>query len=404
MGIRALELARALRRHGIEARLLVPNDAAEAREAAGEVPVARAAMDRLAEAAGAADAAVVSGHAASWWFHQMPDVPVAADLYDPFPIENLHYARGPRRGDLPPRPVRIRSRARPGGLLPLRLGRAAALLLRGPVPGRPHRPGVTSRTTRSSPACSRWSRSGCPETPANGDRSAGRAAAGVPEAGPLVLFGGIYDWYDPARLLDAWPRILERPAGDEAPLPGQPQPGVDSSADSWGRPREGPRDRSAGTIDRLLPLAPLRTAGGPLCRLGPARLDLFPRPGDRPFFPHAAPGRGVGWPALRIHGGRHPRARAGSGKGQDCRCPAMRRPSRPPSRGSCPTRAGARGSRRGRGGSPRAIRGGASRPLCRRGAAAPAWTPTGSLFRTGRKPGRVEEAAETAFWDVRAES
>ena len=32
-------------------------------------------------------------------------------------------------------------------------------------------------------------------------------AAGVPGEGPLVLFGGIYDWYDPELLLAAWPEI-----------------------------------------------------------------------------------------------------------------------------------------------------------------------------------------------------
>ena len=32
----------------------------------------------------------------------------------------------------------------------------------------------------------------------------------MPEAGPLVLFGGIYDWYDPGLLLSAWPEIRKR--------------------------------------------------------------------------------------------------------------------------------------------------------------------------------------------------
>ena len=35
-------------------------------------------------------------------------------------------------------------------------------------------------------------------------------AAGVAENGPLVLFGGVYDWYDPGLLLDAWPAIRAR--------------------------------------------------------------------------------------------------------------------------------------------------------------------------------------------------
>ena len=91
MGIRALELARTLRAE-FDVRLIVGNDPSEAASAAGDVPVVAAAPGALAAAAVNADAAVVSGHAANWWYHQVPDVPVAADLYDPFFVENLHYA------------------------------------------------------------------------------------------------------------------------------------------------------------------------------------------------------------------------------------------------------------------------------------------------------------------------
>ena len=69
MGIRALELARALATE-FDSLLLVPNDASEAREAAGDVPVHPVSPETLAEAAGGARAAVVSGHAASAWFEQ----------------------------------------------------------------------------------------------------------------------------------------------------------------------------------------------------------------------------------------------------------------------------------------------------------------------------------------------
>jgi glycosyltransferase involved in cell wall biosynthesis len=209
MGIRALELARSLRREGVEARLLAPNDAGEAKEAAGDVPVARAAMDALAEAAGGAGAAVVSGHAASWWFHQVPGVPAAADLYDPFPIENLHYAE--TLGEETARHDRFAlslALARADFFLcasaDQRLFYSGALYQAGRIgtgnfPGDPELSGLLAVVPF-----------GVPEAPARGDRSEGRRAAGVPEAGPLVLFGGIYDWYDPAPLLEAWPGILAR--------------------------------------------------------------------------------------------------------------------------------------------------------------------------------------------------
>ncbi|MGE5414205.1 MAG: hypothetical protein ACM3NW_08520, partial [Syntrophomonadaceae bacterium] len=91
MGIRALELARALSAE-FPVRLLVANDPDEARAVAAGLDVVAAPPDAVGAAARGARAALVSGHAANWWFHQAPDVPVACDLYDPYPIENLHYA------------------------------------------------------------------------------------------------------------------------------------------------------------------------------------------------------------------------------------------------------------------------------------------------------------------------
>ena len=208
MGIRALELARVLARE-FETRLLVPNDPEEARQAAGDLEVAAAQPGGLARAAQGAKAALVSGHAANAWFHEVPEIPVAVDLYDPFPIENLHYARtlgaGTARHDR--------------ATLELALGRgdfflcasseqrlfyAGALFIRGRIgpsnfPDDPALGGLLATVPF-----------GVPESPASGVRAEGRRAAGVPEAGPLVLFGGIYDWYDPGLLLSAWPEVRKR--------------------------------------------------------------------------------------------------------------------------------------------------------------------------------------------------
>ena len=213
MGIRALELARALSSE-FDARLLVPNSAEEAREAAGEVPV-EAVESGLGAAAARADVAVVSGHAANAWFRSVPAVPVAVDLYDPFPIENLHYAAAlgeeTARHD---RETLARSLARGDFFLcaspEQRLFYAGALYAAGRIgasnfPGDPE----LARLLAVVPF-------GVPAAPAAGDRARGRAAAGVPLDGPLVLFGGIYDWYDPGVLLDAWP--LVRAAAPDARL------------------------------------------------------------------------------------------------------------------------------------------------------------------------------------------
>ena len=207
MGIRALELARALSREH-ETRLLVPNAPREAQDAAGDIAVVAAPPGRLAEAAAGASAAVVSGHAANSWFHEVPAVPVAVDLYDPFPIENLHYARtlgeGTARHDLATLSLAL---SRGDFFLcaspEQRLFYAGALFAQGRIGASnfPDDPALRDLLATLP--------FGVPESPAAGDRAAGRGAAGVAESGPLVLFGGIYDWYDPELLLSAWPAVRE---------------------------------------------------------------------------------------------------------------------------------------------------------------------------------------------------
>ena len=208
MGIRALELARSLQRE-FDVRLVVPNDPAEAASAAGEIPIEKASRDELAGAARGADAALVSGHTANWWFHQAPDVPVAVDLYDPFFVENLHYSttlgEGTARHDHATLDLAL---ARGDFFLcasaEQRLFYAGALFARGRIDGGnfPSDP-TLSRLLAVVPF-------GAPAVPCAGDAAAGRRAAGLPPDGPVVLFGGIYDWYDPELLLEAWPGVLAR--------------------------------------------------------------------------------------------------------------------------------------------------------------------------------------------------
>jgi glycosyltransferase involved in cell wall biosynthesis len=204
MGIRALELARAIRRE-FDVRLLVPNDPAEAEPVADGVPVVSTASGLAAAAAGAG-AAVVSAHAANSWYHQVPDVPVVADLYDPFPVENLHYVRA--LGEETARHDRETLR--------LALARADFFLCASPeqrlfyggalfAEGR-----IGAANFPDDPALANLLAVvpfGAPDVAARGDRAAGRRAVAVPEGGPLVLFGGIYDWNDPALLLEVWPAV-----------------------------------------------------------------------------------------------------------------------------------------------------------------------------------------------------
>ncbi len=209
MGIRALELARSLSAAGLGARLLVPNDPGEAREAAAGLEVEPAAPGRLAAAAGGADAAVVSGHAANAWFQEVPELPCAVDLYDPFPIENLHYAR--ELGEATARHDHATlelSLSRGDFFLcasgEQRLFYAGALFAAGRIGASnfPEDP-TLERLLAVVPF-------GVPTEPAAGDAEAGRRAVGAAGPGPLVLFGGVYDWYDPELLLEAWPAVLRR--------------------------------------------------------------------------------------------------------------------------------------------------------------------------------------------------
>lgn len=211
MGIRALELARALSCE-FDVSLLVPNTEAQARDVAAPVAVASVAGAGLSAAAAGADAAIVSGHAGSSWFREVPAVPVAADLYDPFPIENLHYAaalgREPARHDR--------------AALTLALARADFFLCASPdqrlfYAGALYEAGrIGPDSFPEDPTLARLLAVvpfGVPEKPAAGDRARGRAAAGVPSEGPLLLFGGVYDWYEPELLLEAWPLVRAGASG-----------------------------------------------------------------------------------------------------------------------------------------------------------------------------------------------
>ena len=159
-------------------RLLVANDAARGargrRDARGRRGAGRSGSPR--RRAGA-DAAVVSGHAANCWFHQVPDVPVAADLYDPFSVENLHYARDARRGDGAPRPrdARPRARARATSSSAPRPSSGSSTPARSSTRGRIGAREL-SRRTRRSRACSRSCPSACPPSRPRGDRAAGPRA------------------------------------------------------------------------------------------------------------------------------------------------------------------------------------------------------------------------------------
>jgi hypothetical protein len=193
IGIRFVEIARVLRDDGHSVHLLSPD--------AGEVAGCTSSYinpETLLATSEASDVAVVQGHVANAFFLQAAPIPTVVDLYDPYIIENLHYyaERGAEvfqhdhftlmnslsRGDF----FLCASEAQ-------RLFYLGALLAAG----------------RLNPAAFEAD----PElhtliaVAPFGVPNVGQASAcpGQAEACPTldILFGGIYDWYDPITAIEA---------------------------------------------------------------------------------------------------------------------------------------------------------------------------------------------------------
>jgi glycosyltransferase involved in cell wall biosynthesis len=207
IGIRYLEFARRLPAAGVDVVLVSPAEPAETAgfSGLGGVEVRRFERGRLAAILGNCDAAVAQGQLANDLVLEMPGLPVAIDLYDPWLIENFAYfetlgldpyrndhatwALQMSRGDFflcsseEQRTFYLGFLAALGRVNPERIqGDPDLATLLAPVPfGVPdalpaHRPVLPPR--------------------AAGERR--------------LLFGGLYDWYDPWTLLDAL-ALLDRP-------------------------------------------------------------------------------------------------------------------------------------------------------------------------------------------------
>jgi glycosyltransferase involved in cell wall biosynthesis len=200
IGIRFLEMAKVLLADGHDVTLLSRDAGAVTGCRVGAIT-----PETLQRYTAEADVAIVQGHAANDLFAHGRGIPTVVDLYDPFIIENLHYyeTRGAEvfahdhatlvqsllRGDL----FLCASAAQ-------RLFYLGALLAVGRVnpiafENDPHLDallriapfGVPPGSAGVSPAVD----------------SAGGSKAGGTSALPGVLFGGIYDWYDPILAIDA---------------------------------------------------------------------------------------------------------------------------------------------------------------------------------------------------------
>ncbi|HEX8408080.1 MAG TPA: glycosyltransferase family 4 protein [Thermoanaerobaculia bacterium] len=86
VGIRFIEMARVLRDDGHAVTILSPDAGAVEGCAADYIN-----PQTLLAVSHASDAAVVQGHVANAFFQQAAPIPTVVDLYDPYIIENLHY-------------------------------------------------------------------------------------------------------------------------------------------------------------------------------------------------------------------------------------------------------------------------------------------------------------------------
>lgn len=186
IGVRFIEMARVLRADGHDVTVISPD--------AGAIEGTRAAgldAQTLASVSQESDVAVLQGHVANAFFVHAKPVPAVVDLYDPYIIENFNYypERGAEvfrhdhltlmtsllRGDYflcasdAQRMFYLGMLVATGRLNPVLFQndpRAETLLARAPFGVRP---------PRSAP----------------------------PRRGNDILFGGVYDWYDPVAAIDA---------------------------------------------------------------------------------------------------------------------------------------------------------------------------------------------------------
>ena len=202
IGLRYLELARRLPRCGVEVDLVCPGE----REAlamleqalGGGVRVTPFERGRLGELLAGDRAVVAQGQLANDLLAECPHLPTAIDLYDPWLVENLHYhstlGLDPYRND---HATWVRQLS------------AGDFFLCSSEEQRQYYLGFLTAVGRINPRSI--------EADPDAARLIAIAPFGVPDELPehrpvlppreagerLLLFGGLYDWYDPWTLLEA---------------------------------------------------------------------------------------------------------------------------------------------------------------------------------------------------------
>jgi glycosyltransferase involved in cell wall biosynthesis len=211
VGIRFLEIARVLEGDGHQVTVLSPDG--------GGVHGCRSAPmtpETLLEYSSTHDVAVVQGHVANALFAHGKPLPTVVDLYDPFLIENLHYYS--ERGDEVFRhdhATLMRSISRGDFFLcaseAQRLFYLGVLLAAGRL-----NPLLFDRDAQLQSLIG-VAPFGVQPSPAEISRDLDE---------PAILFGGIYDWYDPITAIDAVSIVRETFPGATLTFTMHPNPSV----------------------------------------------------------------------------------------------------------------------------------------------------------------------------------
>ncbi len=213
VGIRFTEMARSLARD-FEVTLAIPNQPEEDL-GGGAFRALRYDARNLAELCRAADAVVLHAHVSNEYFahalqEDAEERPLVIDLYDPFPIENLNYFS--TLGDEPYRHDRATlERQLDHGDLFLCSSDEQRLFYLGMLYARGRLNPQTYFDDFELHNLVRVVPFGLPAAPpAAGEPVLRGVVPGIGADDPVVLFGGIYDWYDPMLLIRALPALLER--------------------------------------------------------------------------------------------------------------------------------------------------------------------------------------------------
>jgi len=232
IGIRYQELARRLPDFGIEVVLITPGECSEASELGLPVTDIRTfEPGHLDATVSDCDAAITQGQLANDLLLEVPELPTVVDLYDPFLVENLHYADtlglDVYRNDHATWVLQLSQ----GDFFlcscdeqrQFYLGFLAALGRLNPrrLQGDPDLDGLIALLPFGVPATLP---SYCPLLP---ERVAGMKR---------LLFGGLYDWYDPWPVLTAL-EMLDEPRWEllfiRNPNPGSTPQRLTGEVETW---------------------------------------------------------------------------------------------------------------------------------------------------------------------------